>query len=56
MKVRLKSAKKGGEVLAQQPVPESSALWFEQSKAARERGKESCKKDISGGMYMSERM
>lgn len=57
MKVRLKSAKKGGVVLAQQPVPESScALWFEQSKAAREKGKESCKKDISGGTYMSERM
>lgn len=43
-------------MLAQQPVPESVyALWLEQSEAARERGKESCKKDISGGMYMRKR-
>lgn len=56
MKVRIKSTKKGGEVLAQQPVPESvCASWLEQSKAARERRKESCKKDITGGRYMSER-
>lgn len=51
MKTWVKSTKKGGEVLAQLPVPESiCALWLEQSKAAGERGKESCKKDISGGM------
>lgn len=43
-------------MLAQWPVPDSSCvLWFEQSKAARERGKERCKKDVSGGMCMRER-
>lgn len=52
MKVWVKSTKNGEEVLAQLPVPESiCALWLEQSKVAGERGKESCKKDVSGEMY-----
>lgn len=56
MKVRVKSAKKEGEMLAQQPVPDSiCAFWLEESKAAKERGKQSCKKDISGAMYTTER-